>query len=195
MLKAAADVFHSRGLSQASLTEISQTLNVDRATLYYYFGSKTQLFRAVILESIETVVAQAQSVSSAPGTARSRLSALISQVVVSFDTHYPALHVFVQEDMRRLPCDAIPDPDQQRLAQLADFFMDTMERLIAEGVDAGEFRDLGDARVLALIIQGSLNWMHRWFDPQGEQDAASIARIICAVFLDGLVAVAPASDA
>lgn len=193
LIKAAADVFRVKGFSDASLHDISGIIGVDRASLYYYFGSKEQLFRAVILESIEEVVSRAQTISRGPGTARARLSAVIAHVVSSFSLHYPSLHIFVQEDMRRVRSrDQHAGAEQRRLAELADLYMATLEDLIRDGVRDGEFRDLNDPRRTALVIQGALNWMHRWFDPGAEADDAGLADLFVAILLDGLGSAIPA---
>jgi TetR/AcrR family transcriptional regulator, cholesterol catabolism regulator len=43
LIRAAAEVFRIKGLSGTSLHDISEAIGVDRASLYYYFGSKEQL--------------------------------------------------------------------------------------------------------------------------------------------------------
>lgn len=189
LIKAAAEVFRDKGLADTSLHDISESIGVERASLYYYFGSKEQLFRAVILESTEEVVAVAQRIGTGPGTARARLAAVITHIVSSFNHHYPSLHIFVQEDMRRVRNrnDPHADAEVRRLAELADTYMATLEDLIREGVDSGAFRQLGDPRLTALVIQGSLNWMHRWFRPGDQCDTAEQANVFVAILLDGLV--------
>jgi TetR/AcrR family transcriptional regulator, cholesterol catabolism regulator len=190
MITAAAAVFRAKGLSDTSLHDISASIGVERASLYYYFGSKEQLFRAVILESIEDVMTRAKAIVEGPGTGRSRLAALITHIVCSFEVFYPSLHVFVQEDMRRLKNqgDAAAGVEARRLAQLADDYMAMLENLISGAVDDGEFRNLGDPRDVALIIQGGVNWMHRWFDPSNGPPAAELSALFVSILLDGLAA-------
>jgi TetR/AcrR family transcriptional regulator, cholesterol catabolism regulator len=194
LIRAAAEVFRIKGLSDTSLHDISEAIGVDRASLYYYFGSKEQLFRAVILESTEEVVAYARAISTGPGTARERLTALITHIVSSFDRHYPSLHIFVQEDMRRVRSrdDARADAEFRRLAELADLYMSTLDDIIRDGIEACEFRDVGGSYATALVIQGSLNWMHRWLNPSDEQAVASVAELFVTILLDGLAETAPA---
>jgi len=191
MIDAAAQVFRAKGLSDTSLNDISASMGVDRASIYYYFGSKEQLFRAVILESVEDVVTHAKAISERSESVRSRLTALIEHIVCSFEHCYPSLHIFVQEDMRRLDdsgC-AQADAEARRLAELADIYMATLENLISEGVDSGEFRDLDAPRQVALVVQGAVNWMHRWFTPGGELVAGQLAHLFVSILLDGLATV------
>jgi AcrR family transcriptional regulator len=190
MITAAAEVFRAKGLSDTSLHDISVSIGVDRASLYYYFGSKEQLFRAVILDSIEDVVTRTKAIAQGPGTGRSRLTALVTHIVRAYEIYYPSLHVFVQEDMRRLENqgDAATGVEARRLAQLADDYMAMLENVISEAVERGEFRDLGDPRDVALVIQGAVNWMHRWFDPSDGPPAAELSKLFVSILLDGLAA-------
>jgi TetR/AcrR family transcriptional regulator, cholesterol catabolism regulator len=185
MMKAAAEVFRVKGLSSTTLDDIGGSIGYDRASVYYYFGSKEQLFRAVILESVEEVVHRAKSIASGTGTVRARLTALIHYIVEAFAANYPALHIFVQEDMRRLTGDN-PTADARRLSELADEYMLTMESLIEEGIDAGELRSIGSPRHIALAIQGAINWMHRWFTPDGDISADDLGELFVEMLLGGL---------
>jgi len=188
MITAAAEVFRAKGLSDSSLHDISMSIGVDRASLYYYFGSKEQLFRAVILEAIEDVSACAKAICEGQGNAHTRLTALINHVVCSFEHYYPSLHIFVQEDMRRLENSGGENASEEarRLAELADAYMAMLENLIREGVNSGEFRDLQDPRLVAQIIQGGVNWMHRWFNPGDGVPAVELADVFVNILLDGL---------
>jgi AcrR family transcriptional regulator len=190
MITAAAEVFRVKGLSNSSLHDISVNIGVERASLYYYFDSKEQLFRAVILESIEDVLMRATAICEGPGNGRSRLTALIRHVVGSFERYYPSLHIFVQEDMRRLENSGatLASAEARRLAELADTYMVMLENLIREGVRNGEFVDVGDPHHVALIIQGAVNWMHRWFEPDGPIAATELADLFVSILLDGLAA-------
>ena len=47
ILAAAERIFAARGLAGARTDEIAQAARVNKAMLYYYFGSKERLYRAV----------------------------------------------------------------------------------------------------------------------------------------------------
>lgn len=188
MIKAAAQVFRDKGLADASLDEISALIGVERASLYYYVGSKDQLFRAVILESTEAVVARSIAIIRGPGTCRTRLTEVITHIVNSFSDHYPSMHIFVREDMRRMKNRDDPQSraEHERLAELADRYMEALEDLIRQGIDAHEFRAIGDPRVAALVVQGALNWMHRWYDPTTTDGTAELVSAFVTILLDGM---------
>jgi len=190
IIAAAAEVFHAKGLANTSLGDISEKLDVDRAGLYYYFKDKNELFRAVILDSIESLVTEVQGIAARQAQQRSKLVEILALVVRSFADDYPALHVYLQEDMRRLNRESLDDVDPEAvvLSELADTYMSVLEDLIVKGIESGEFRPVGDPHVITMLVQGSINWMHRWYDPLEGPPAEEIARIMVDVMIDGLAA-------
>ncbi|MFC9355066.1 TetR/AcrR family transcriptional regulator [Rhodococcus sp. NPDC057014] len=46
LLRTAADVFKEKGFEGITLHEIAERFETDRASIYYYFASKTGLFQA-----------------------------------------------------------------------------------------------------------------------------------------------------
>jgi AcrR family transcriptional regulator len=194
MITAAAEVFRSRGLSNTSINDISSKLGVDRASLYYYFSSKHALFRAVILESVERIVGRSRLIAEGSTNAEHKVTDLISLVAASFEQEYPSLHVYLQEDMRR---HVDQDTESARLASLADDYMSHLQSVIASGMETGEFRKIQDPVLVALIVQGAVNWMHRWFIPEtASWTPQEIAAAMSEVLLYGLAEtadVAPAS--
>jgi TetR/AcrR family transcriptional regulator, cholesterol catabolism regulator len=190
IIEAAADVFRVKGLANTSVNDISVRLGVDRASVYYYFKSKHDVFRAVILDSIEAVVGETNRIAEGTAPYRARTSEIITRVTRAFADHYPALHVYLQEDMRRLRQDGnsatIDGSEAERLAALADGYMATLENLVAGGIEAGEFRPIGDPHIIALVMQGAVNWMHRWFTPLEGPTADEFARVLVEILMDGL---------
>src|SRR3954462_1037866 len=73
LLHAAAAAFRSKGFQGVRVGDVAQQIGVDRATLYYYFGNKQELFLAVILEAVEDNVSRAKAIASGGGSASERL--------------------------------------------------------------------------------------------------------------------------
>src|SRR5213078_1749466 len=69
MLDAAVAVFSRRGFHAASMDEIAEAAGVSKPMLYFYLGSKEELFGACIrreADRLTTAVAGAVSIESAP---------------------------------------------------------------------------------------------------------------------------------
>ena len=68
LLSAALDQFVERGFSATRLEDVAERAGVSKGTLYLYFSSKEDLFKAVVRDSLLPVLGQAEDlVSSFPG--------------------------------------------------------------------------------------------------------------------------------
>lgn len=192
IITAAGPVFHARGLANTSVVDVTKQLGVDRASVYYYFNSKQDLFHAVIYDAIHDVVDRAKVRADGTGSAAEKITDILTIVVGAYEEHYPALHVYLQEDMRRIHLD--PDDDQanrraaEQMAALAEEYMSVLERLIADGIAAGELRDIGSPALIAAIMEGAVNWMHRWYTPSVGPSPDMVAAVLAELLMGGLSA-------
>jgi len=58
--------------------------------------------------------------------------------------------------------------------------------VLRAGVEEGSLRPDLDLRTAPQVLIGSLNWLTRWWDPDGPIGAAEMADRISGVFLDGV---------
>jgi AcrR family transcriptional regulator len=192
LVEAAAGVFRTKGFDAAGIGDIAEQLGVDRTALYYYFGGKRDLFRAVILGAVEGNVARAQAIAAGPGSATAKLRALIVDLMDAYERHHPYLFVYVQEDMRRMDVD--DSPQGRQLARYGEDYERTVMSVVAEGVAAGEFAAGTHPRLASYAVLGAMNWAHRWYDHEGELTGAQIGEQFAAVLLAGLCAREPFPD-
>ena len=185
LLRAAAEVFRAKGFDAVRMDHVAEELGVDRATLYYYFGNKTQLFRDVITEAVRENIETATAIASGEGTASEKLEHLIVSLFESYQRHYPLLYVYVQEDMRRLPAD---DPRQSDpLIEMTHRYDAAVASIIEQGIASGEFSPQLRPSLTAYAIIGAANWSHRWYAPEGELSGTEIGRHFAELFLAGLL--------
>src|ERR1700675_4060383 len=74
IIAAAAEVFRSKGLAKTSVHDISGRLGVGRARVYYYFKSKHDVFRAVILDSVDSLVGEVLTIAGSPAAHRDKVA-------------------------------------------------------------------------------------------------------------------------
>lgn len=78
LLTAALDLFVERGFAATKLDEVAARAGVSKGTLYLYFGSKEELFKAVIRQGIFPVLEQGEAMlAQHDGDARSLLQGLL----------------------------------------------------------------------------------------------------------------------
>lgn len=183
ILKVAAAVFKERGLQGTSLNEIAEAVGTDRASLYYYIGSRQELFSDVVREAVEANVALAEKIEASPDPAPQKLRRLAVGLMESYAENYPFLYVYIQEDLNR-----INDPERTNGAHAMNRRFDAaVIAIIQEGLDRGTLRSSATARTIAFGFIGMLNWTHRWFEPgHAGPSATEIGESFATMMLDGL---------
>jgi TetR/AcrR family transcriptional regulator, cholesterol catabolism regulator len=184
LLHAAADVFKDKGLEAASINDIAARLGSDRASVYYYYGSKHEIFLALVRQAVEEIVIVAENIAATDEPSTVRLQRLVQSLLDAYERNYPFIHLYIQEDMRRVPGDGSAAGEQ--LQELGRRYEDAVGRITADGVESGEFRSDLDARLVMFAIMGAVNWTHRWFVPGGRLTGAEIGKSFADLFLRGV---------
>jgi AcrR family transcriptional regulator len=184
-LDSAAEVFRTKGYQSASMNDIATRSGSDRASLYYYFGSKQEIFGELVRQAVTDNVARAEAVAATNDSSVTRLRNMIVSLIESYERHYPYLHLYVQEDMRRLPeGGSSADP---ALLDLSRRYPQAVSAVARQGVASGEFRSDIDPEMLTFAVLGAVNWCHRWFAPGGRLNGTQIGEAFADILLRGAV--------
>src|SRR5262245_4644828 len=81
VIRAAALEFSERGSEAAGTDRIAARARLNKAMLYYHFGSKRDLYLEVVREMVATVNARARAIADGPGTAEQKLDRWIVAIV------------------------------------------------------------------------------------------------------------------
>lgn len=185
IIEAAAQVFKKNGFQGSSIADVAAQLGMDRATLYYYIGSKNELFDEVVTEAVEANVAQAEQIRDSDAPAPEKLRTLIESLMGSYAAHYPFLYVFIQENLSQVPPKRAEWAREMRSYNRR--YESAMVDVIQQGFDAGTLRETGPAWLVAYGIIGMVAWTNRWFDPaKTPADATTIGRTFADMTLGGL---------
>lgn len=185
IISAAAGLFKTRGFQGTSIGQIAKALGTDRATLYYYIGSKEELFDEVVSDTVRANVARAQAIRDGEGTAPEKLHRLVTELMDSYAASYPFLYVFIQENLSHVS--ERRSEWSQEMRRLNKAYEDCVVAIIEAGVAEGTIRPVAEPWVLAYGLIGMVGWTNRWFNPaRSPVDAATIGRAYADVLLDGL---------
>jgi AcrR family transcriptional regulator len=183
LLRAAAQVFRSKGFARATMSDIAARANTDRATAYYYVESKAELFveltRVALEEGLLGLAAIAESDDSVPA----KLRRIIAFDMEQYVRHDPCLHVYAMEDLSRLD---IAKPQQKRLAALAQQSFEIVREVVAAGLADGSLESELSPGVIAQTVIGMVAWSNRWYDPARGTDTARLAGDLATIVLNGL---------
>jgi AcrR family transcriptional regulator len=81
ILRAAALEFAERGFDAARVDRIAARARLNKAMLYYHFGSKRALYLEVLRDVFQTVGARARAIADGPGDAPGKMDAWIATIV------------------------------------------------------------------------------------------------------------------
>ena len=175
ILHSALRAFRARGYHATTLEDIANQLGIRSAALYHYFPDKESILYACHREGlaeVERILAEARERYA---TAPERLAhAIREHVRVMADTlEGSALALEVSALTPRRRAEVIAERDRYERG---------LREIVAEGVRSGEFRPL-DPKLAAFALLGAINWVARWYRPDGPVRAPELG----AQFADHLV--------
>lgn len=163
IIAAAAEVFRANGYRGTALSQVAEILSMDRASLYYYVGSKEELFHEIVGHAVEANCLSAEAIAAGEGTAPEKLRTLIVALMESYAAAYPFLYFYIQEDLGH--------PGSQRTAwsRNMDKFNKRYEQavidIVSSGVEDGTLATDAEPWLITYGILGMLAWSNRWFKP------------------------------
>jgi AcrR family transcriptional regulator len=139
ILDAAAREFACRGFAGATVDRIARRARVNKAMLYYHFGSKRALYRALLRRMFTLAGDRLQVIGATPRQPAEKLDAAIAAVAELIRDHasFPAI-------MLREVADGGAHLDAETLAALSRV-PQALAGIIQEGISQGAFRPINPA--------------------------------------------------
>jgi TetR/AcrR family transcriptional regulator len=81
LFRAAAQEFAERGYEAAGTDRIATRARVNKAMLYYHFGSKAALYAEIVRDMVSAVGARVRAIADGPGAAEDKLDSWITAIV------------------------------------------------------------------------------------------------------------------
>jgi AcrR family transcriptional regulator len=176
ILRSAASAFRRRGYHGASMEQIADALQMTKGSLYYYFRNKEEILYFCHDYSLDILLRLLDEVESQASPPEERLRRLI----VAF------VHTILDElqgTALTLDLQALQAPLLRKVVAKRDRFDRGIRSILQDGMERGSFAP-GDPKLLSFAMLGAVNWITRWFDPQG----AASSRQIGEAFADYLIA-------
>ena len=180
ILDHATAVFYEKGYENATMRDLSRASRLSLAGLYYYFESKEKLLYLIQKHYFTTVMELLRERLKEVSDPEERVRAFIQNHLEYFVANFKAYKVLSHED----------DVLQAELGSEITGLKREYYRSCASLVEALK-REEGlkfNSRVAIMGLFGSINWLHTWYNPRVDGDAAGLARQIGDVFLRGIYA-------
>jgi len=162
ILQRATECFDRKGYANTTLDDIAKAVGIKREGIYYYFKNRAQILLEIIEpQSIALVDGISAIVGDGTASPKEKFRAAIRNHLERFDRYCLEMTVSLRDGR----FDGEPEV-RDAMVRIWKAYETCWARLIAEGQASGEFRTIGDPKMLAFGILGMCNWLARWYDPR-----------------------------
>jgi len=169
LLDAASELMIERSSIEVSLSDIAQKSGANAALVKYHFGNKDGLLLALLARDAATEMSNLEYLLAQPITPTEKLKLHIAGVIRAY-------HRFPY--MNRLIHFLLHESSQEAADEVSKFFfaplLDFNRRLLAQGIKAGEFRDIDPVLFYTSLI-GACD--HLFFGRHAMSRAAGIGPV------------------
>jgi AcrR family transcriptional regulator len=177
ILHAALRAFRDHGFHGTTLDDIAQHLGVRKTALYHYFPDKQSILTECHKESLvelQRILAEARRL----GSPSEKLAHIIRE-------HVRVMTETLQGSPLAFEVRAFSPARQKTMIRQRDRYEHEVRKIVEEGIRRGELRKV-DAKVATFAILGAINWIARWYRPEGELHAAELGEAFVDQILGGL---------
>jgi AcrR family transcriptional regulator len=179
ILRAALRAFRERGYHATTLDDIAVHLGVRKTALYHYFPDKEAILFECHRESLaelDRLLAEARAMT----TPAARLRHLIAQHVrVMTDT--------LDGSPLAFEVGSLSSERQAEIIAGRDRYERALRRIIDDGIRTRAFRPV-DSKLAVFATLGAINWVARWYRPEGALRPDAIGAQFAEHLVGGLAA-------
>jgi AcrR family transcriptional regulator len=150
LLAAGTELFAEQGYDGVPVADIAERAGVNKAMINYHFGSKRQLYLAIVSATFAEIVASVERLAEAPRPAPALLRELIAVVSDAVTRRHPHFCTMMLREVLAGGAHLEPVLVAQPARLLA-----AVQRIVARGVREGNFRPV-DPVLTHLSLVGSL---------------------------------------
>jgi AcrR family transcriptional regulator len=179
ILEAAAQIISLKGFHAASMQDIAEAVNLQKASLYHHVSSKQEILVELLDRALDMLT--------------ERLEEALAKVEAPEDQLRAALRTYLEALVERRDLAAVLLLEHRSLAPeyrrrhvpRRDRFEAIWREILDAGVASSVFT-CDDTRLAVKMALGMANWTIMWFQPGGEKSAEEIAEATAKLLLAGL---------
>lgn len=167
LLASAAALFVEKGFRDASLAEVAERMQISKAALYHYIGSKADLLFEIAKRTLDDISTALDNAAATEGAGRDKLRIFLPAYVKIMSTTFG--RCAVRTDRRILTA-----ARQQELGAIVRKQDATMRKILREGAKDGSLQN-ADPKLAAAMIFGAVSWIPRWYVENDHLDHDQLA--------------------
>ncbi len=179
ILDAAAQIISQKGFHAASMQDIAEAVNLQKASLYHHVSSKQEILFALLDQALDLLNERVSNAFSQELPIDEKLRQGMRVYLGSLAENEDLAVVLLLEH-RSL------DPEyRDRHIPRRDRFERLWRDLLQAGISSGVFRET-DPALSARALLGIMNWTITWYRSDGSLSIEAISDQFATLFLDGL---------
>ncbi len=182
ILDAAAKLFRDQGYAATTLRQIAQKAKMKAGSIYYHFGSKSEILDQVLDLGLRSVFGSVRNgLRDLPDSASDR-----ERIEQAIACHLEALFEhgdYTSANIRIF--DQLPKRLKLKHHMLRKDYGALWEQLFLDAQNAGEIRSDIMLQPLRMFVLGALNWTVEWYDPK-RTPVRDLADRVALLILDGI---------
>ena len=184
LLKIAARLFAERGFHNTTVRDIADAAGILSGSLYHHFDSKESMVDEILQTFQQELFAGYDEILNSRRPVREKIEAAVRLSFEAIDTHHHEVAIFQNE------ADWLVGLGE-RFAYLTDRHAQSRQvwlTLLTEGVESGALKPEIDLELAYRFIRDTVWVAVRWYRPDGELSAATVADQYLSILLDGIAA-------
>jgi AcrR family transcriptional regulator len=180
ILEAAAQVFRQKGFHGASMNDIAEAVNLQKASLYHHVSSKQEILLEILDRALQLLLERISSITSQNIPTDKKLRLMIREYMQILADNGDLATVLLFEHRaleRRQHARHVPSRDKFELL---------WRDVLADGVNNKIFK-CDDIALTVRALLGLMNWTITWYHPDGEKTIEQIADDYSNLLLNGLL--------
>ncbi len=178
LLLAAGELMVARNSIEVSLSEIAQQSGVNSALVKYHFGNKEGLLLALLARDAATEMTHLDYLLAQPITPTAKLKLHVAGIIKAYH-QFPYMNRLIHYLLHESSTEAADRVSQFFIGPLLEF----QRKLLAEGVAAGEFREVDPVLFYTSLI-GACD--HLFYSRHAMQRAAGVGPVtdeVCRAYI------------
>jgi AcrR family transcriptional regulator len=179
ILESAARIFSKKGFEKATLEEIASELHLTKGSLYYYIKSKEDMLFQCHMKALKMANECLMKIQRSGLDPELKFrKAIIGHTKVLTEAF--VIGTLRQQEM------LLPKRMRDKVIVERDKFEKTFLQMMSNGMKK-EIFEKKNGKMKAYAILGALNWIPRWYSPEGKLTPEEIGEAMASYLIGGLL--------
>jgi TetR/AcrR family transcriptional regulator, acrAB operon repressor len=188
LLKAALEVFSRKGYASTTLEDVAKETGVTRGAIYWHFGSKTELYGALLNKYSSRGSEITQAAAAEGGSLTDILRRVFTRLLEAVETD-PALRAVMEISLFKT--EWTPDLSDYRKQQQENshFLVAGIAETLRQGVATGDLRpDIDPLEMARAFVAFSNGAIYLWLQDPASFSLKESASALAEIFMKGISA-------